>query len=329
MMSAEGGEPMRVVVIAADGLRPDYLGCYGCEWVPTPTVDRWAAEGVVYDWHYADTPRVPIAAELRDRLAAVPLAVVPFERAEEESFTLKPTRRAVRKAVEQLGDADPAVLWIDIGVLLPPWDVPDEIAADAFADADEGDNELLPWADELPPAVGDDSTLDRLQRTYAAAVTAFDAALAKLWTDLDKRGWGNDATWVLTSFRGLPLGEHGVSGFSDGTPHEELVHLPLVVRRPNGNGTGERVVSLTQPPDLFDSIAGLVGRPVEVAEREAVVIAGQGVRTADAYLIAGDPPRLYRKPDDRWEVNEVSQHHPEEVEALTAKLGHMLGDAAL
>jgi arylsulfatase A-like enzyme len=324
MMRAEGGEPMRVVVIAADGLRPDYLGGYGCEWVPTPTVDQWAAEGTVYDWHFADTPRPPDAAQLRDRLAGVPFAAVPFERAAEEPFALKPTRRAVRKAIEQFGDADPAVLWVEIGVLLPPWDLPDEVAADAFADADEDedeDDELLPWTDELPSAVTDDRTLDRLQRTYAAAMTAFDAGLAKLWADLDKRGWGDQAAWVLTSFRGLPLGDRGVAGFADGPPHEELVHLPLVVRRPDGAGSGERVVALTQPADALDLIAGLVGRPAELAAREAIIVAGRGVRTADAYLIAGDPPRLFRKPDDRWEVNDVSQHHPEEVDALASRIG--------
>lgn len=314
---------MRVVVIAADGLRPDYLGCYGCEWVPTPTVDRWAAEGVVSDWHFADTPRPPNSTELRDRLVGVPFAVVPWERADEEPFSLKPTRRAVRKTVEQLGDADPAVLWIDIGVLLPPWDVPDDIAADAFADTDDEDedDELIPWTDELPSAV-DDPTFDRLQRTYAAAVTAFDAGLAKLGSDLDKRGWG-DAAYVLTSFRGLPLGERGVAGFADGTPHEELVHLPLVVRSVDDAGGG-RVTALTQPADLYDLIANWVGRPSELKSRESIIIADRSVRTADAYLIGGESPRLYRKPEDRWEINDVSQQQPEEVETLAAKLDSSL-----
>jgi hypothetical protein len=34
---------------------------------------------------------------------------------------------------------------------------------------------------------------------------------------------------------------------------------------------------------------------------------------------AGDPPRatqLYVQPDDRWEVNDVQQHHQERVEQL-------------
>jgi arylsulfatase A-like enzyme len=47
---------MNVLVVVARGLRPDYLGCYGNDWVATPGLDRLAAEGVVFDWHFADCP---------------------------------------------------------------------------------------------------------------------------------------------------------------------------------------------------------------------------------------------------------------------------------
>ena len=47
---------MRVLVITARGLRADYLGCYGNQWIGTPALDRLAAEGVVFDRHYADRP---------------------------------------------------------------------------------------------------------------------------------------------------------------------------------------------------------------------------------------------------------------------------------
>src|SRR5262249_15033068 len=160
-------------LIAADGLRPDYLGCYGCGWVATPTVDRLAAEGVVHDWHFADMPGPPDPTALYQRLGAAggKMAHLPFDRDAEEPFRLKPTPRAPRRAVEALGDTEPAVLWIDVGVLLPPWDVPDEFVVDYFAedDGDEksGDDELLPWLDGLPATVDDDRTLDSIQRTYA------------------------------------------------------------------------------------------------------------------------------------------------------------------
>src|SRR5205809_7553044 len=47
---------MRVLVLNIDGLQLAYLGPYGCEWVRTPTLDRWAAAGIVCDQHFADYP---------------------------------------------------------------------------------------------------------------------------------------------------------------------------------------------------------------------------------------------------------------------------------
>src|SRR5262245_37861568 len=47
---------MKVVVITACGLHLGYLGCYGNAWIATPTLDRLAAEGMVFDGHIADCP---------------------------------------------------------------------------------------------------------------------------------------------------------------------------------------------------------------------------------------------------------------------------------
>lgn len=47
---------MRVLVIVASGLQAGYVGCYGNEWITTPNLDRLAAEGIVFDRHYADHP---------------------------------------------------------------------------------------------------------------------------------------------------------------------------------------------------------------------------------------------------------------------------------
>src|SRR4051812_8002519 len=47
---------MKIVVLEAIGLHLGFLGCYGCEWVATPTLDSLACEGAVFDNHFADHP---------------------------------------------------------------------------------------------------------------------------------------------------------------------------------------------------------------------------------------------------------------------------------
>src|SRR6516164_422391 len=45
---------MKAIVLIARGLQTGALGCYGNPWIDTPAVDSLAADGVVFDWHFAD-----------------------------------------------------------------------------------------------------------------------------------------------------------------------------------------------------------------------------------------------------------------------------------
>src|SRR5262249_40666480 len=151
---------------------------------------------------------------------------------------------------------------------------------------------------------------------------------------------------LVTADRGLPLGEHGIVGEFRPWLHDELIHLPLLVRLPGAAEAGRRVFALTQPVDLPPTLLESFGLPApEVhghsllplarGETEQVrAYACSGLRLGDAvewalrtpewgFLLpvrpAPDPtrrPQLYVKPDDRWEVNNVLQHHLELGEHL-------------
>src|SRR5947209_2976349 len=69
---------MKVLVIVVRGLNTGYLGCYGNAWVETPALDRLAAEGVVFDRHYADCPS-PFGASRSWRSGRCPLPLVEGE----------------------------------------------------------------------------------------------------------------------------------------------------------------------------------------------------------------------------------------------------------
>jgi arylsulfatase A-like enzyme len=184
-----------------------------------------------------------------------------------------------------------------------------------------------------------------LQNTYAAAVTALDAQLGILLDQLEGAGSLEETLIWLTANRGLALGEHGFVGTYRPWLHEEVLHLPSIIRWPGGAEPGLRLAGLTQPVDFLPTLLDLFGLPVpEVhgtsllpllrGEKEAVrpyACAGLQIggaiewalRTPDwAFLLPvrpaeGDPPRasqLYVKPDDRWEVNNVYQHHLELAE---------------
>src|SRR5262249_12078247 len=116
-------------------------------------------------------------------------------------------------------------------------------------------------------------------------------------------------------------------------------HLPLLLEWPGGDHTGLRVPELTQPPDVAATLHELLGRSaagsslVRLARDESGAIRSHApcalkspristwsIRTREWYLLATDAPestrRLYVKPDDRWEFNDLAQHHPEMVAEL-------------
>jgi hypothetical protein len=350
---------MRVLMLDIDGLQPAYLGPYGCEWAPTPIWDHLAVTGVVFDQHFADCPDPAIKSSWRTgqhhllnfadgpdlladlRSAGIRTARVgpsasgdcwdidiSAKRGAADPLSLNSTRRAARQAFEQIGNAADAFLRIEIDALLPPWGPSEEAWAECFGDAD--DESLEPWTGALPDriATDDDAKFERIQNTYAAAVATLDVGLSKLLADCAKRGWGNDALWILTAGRGFPLGEHGPVGFADADVHEELVHLPLLLRWPNAEHAGTRVAGLTQPADLAATIREALHLPnCGAMPRERIVTGirrGErlrwGFRSASWYLMLDDRPdsarRLFVKPDDRWEVNDVASRNQELVEEM-------------
>ena len=211
-----------------------------------------------------------------------------------------------------------------------------------------------PWTD--PPAgwfdADDMPSRELLHRTFAAAVTTFDADFGRLWKTLERLGWLGVANVVLTADRGTPLGEHGVVGLHRPWMHEELIHLPLVVRLADGRQAGRRVAALTQPPDLTATLLEWAGIPVPdgidgvslaaacCGESLPDRVAAGGldldghrewyVRTAEWHLVMpaeratdGDDPRpamLFAKPEDRWEQNDLRAAHADLADELLARL---------
>ncbi|MGL6094976.1 MAG: sulfatase family protein [Fimbriiglobus sp.] len=212
---------------------------------------------------------------------------------------------------------------------------------------------IRPWSD---PPTGwfdrDDLTSwELLHRSFAAAITALDADLGRIFDLLRNRGLDTSAAWLLTADRGFPLGERGMIGPHRPWLHEELVQLPLIVRFPDAANAGRRVAALTQPADLAPTLAALFGasgpggdgsdllplmRGEITAVREFAVTgmttpdaAEWAVRTPDwAFILPvrqhpdddPRPPMLFEKPDDVWEVNDLRRRHLDLADDLEAKL---------
>lgn len=220
---------------------------------------------------------------------------------------------------------------------------------------DEIDIEDVPVLIDAPAtAVGDDideAELFRLRRTYAGTVTLVDRWLGELFDALEKMGRMDDTLIIFTSDQGEPLGEHGYVRRFRPWLYEELIHTPLIVRMPGAKYGGARHQALAQTVDLLPTLLEYFGvrpskdGPILHGHDLLPLIRGEQTRVRD-YACMGmdveefairthawhltlplihdpDEPRaaeLYRKPEDRWDQNDVIEQNAEVADQLELAL---------
>jgi arylsulfatase A-like enzyme len=383
---------MRVLVLAAPCLRVSYLGCYGCDWVRTPHLDRLAAEGIVFDQHFADSlpPRTsfqgpadtepnrswwtgryafpadqearnadadPNLSTILDRSRIDTIRIVSRSRMADAAGTpsLAFPRKRLLAALAEHADVSSLLVWADLPGLAPPWPVLRQRRFRAYFPRENEDDEevLTPWLNPPHGVInpGEELPIERLQATYAAMLTYFDAQLGKLFQELRTRHWYEDVLLMVTSDRGMGLGEHGFVGTVPSALHEEFVHVPLLMRLPGGAEAGRRVPALTQAVDVYPTLLHALNVPaVDVHGHSLLPLALGEIEKIREYACAGltskngvaftlrtpqwsillsaqptaSPPQLYVMPDDRWEVNNVVQHHQDLTQDLEQTLGDFL-----
>jgi arylsulfatase A-like enzyme len=241
---------------------------------------------------------------------------------------------------------------------------PDEFEAGEEGDlveeeGDEIDLEAVPVLIDVPAgAVGDvidEVELLRLRRTYAGTVTLVDRWLGELFEAVKRLGRGDDTLVVFTSDQGEPLGEHGYVRRFRPWLYEELIHTPLILRMPGGRFGGMRHQGLVQTVDLLPTVLAALGLPprddlhghdlLPLVRGERAKVRDYACLGMDAEEFAirthmwhltlpvetdpDDPPRgpeLYRKPEDRWDQNDVAGLHPDVAEHLELTLRRVVGE---
>lgn len=296
---------MKILSLSAVGLHLGYLGCYGNEWIATPNFDRLAADSVVFDRHYAESPGT-------------------------DGSVISPNDwfHAAVDAMEDLKTRDGLVAAPAVS-FAPPWRMPADMAA-AYTE----DDDVEPWP--APPAgpCDDEELILRAQDTYAALVTWFDAQLGELLDRIAAEPWGEQLMLVVSSASGYPLGEHGQIGWASPNVFEEAVHVPLLIRFPGREFAGMRIGALTSDVDLAAAVDDwshgresgfdkLLRGTVDSIRPHVISRCGTAfaVRTLDWALIRrGEKRELFVKPDDRWEVNDIAGGEPDAADELDAVL---------
>jgi arylsulfatase A-like enzyme len=179
-----------------------------------------------------------------------------------------------------------------------------------------------------------------------------DACIQRILTRLDELGQRNNTLVVFTADHGETLYDHGCY-FDHHGLYEPTLHVPLIIRYPDGRGAGTRVPGYVLHQDLAPSILEIIGR-ADLAEKQRMdgqswlpLIAGEratnyqefyitectwmrkrGWRTGEWKLIEalepdfhGKPPvELYNLISDPGENRNLADEEPQVVQWLKDRM---------
>jgi arylsulfatase A-like enzyme len=248
-------------------------------------------------------------------------------------------------------------MWIDAFDPHEPWDAPAQFLKPYPWNA-QGD--AVFWPKEGFAKMYSDGDLQNMRSLYKAEITMVDHWIGQLLDHLRSGALLDQTAIVFTSDHGTYFGEHGLIGKpvkigKVRAIYEELGHIPLLLRHPQGLGAGKTIRGLAQPPDIFATALELAGIPhVTWAQGNSLVPRLRGEPASQRFAIGGYHPHkgrvscvtvwtdewcfvysptkgfegyeLYHSPSDPTQTHNVIADHLEAAQRLFGLLGQWLDE---
>jgi arylsulfatase A-like enzyme len=275
---------------------------------------------------------------------------------EEEHCAPRVFRAAIDWLEKMAGkQKDRLFLWLDSFSPHEPWDPPEPFRS--MYDPEYTGQEII---DPVPGIVAGYMTSDEVEHTkslYAGSASLVDKWFGVLVRVLKELGLYENSLVIFASDHGEPFGEHGIIRKAGPSCYEELTHIPLLIRHPDGLGAGGRFHAFTQPPDLLPTIADLLSlrfgenapawwgdtrgntRPAWTGRSLVPVLRGEKKRLWDFVVSAyhgrqwstrtrewtlihnldSKPDELYRRDRDAGETSNIIAEHPDAAAELLSR----------
>lgn len=181
--------------------------------------------------------------------------------------------------------------------------------------------------------------LEELELRYDELIAYVDHSVGRIVDDLKATGRYDNTLIMVLSDHGEAFWEHGFLGHST-IPHDELTHVPMIIKLPNSAGAGRRVGDLLGHIDIWPTLIEFVGAEphpgldgesflsllqdseveLEPRTRFTEIHGMVGVRTARWNYISTTSvePRLFDLSVDPEEQEDCLAQHPEIAAKLQA-----------
>ena len=286
-----------ILFLTVDSFRADRIGAYGYKAADTPNIDSLAARGVLFESAFSVaawtnpsnvsllTGIYPTAHTIERRGESVPLSLhTPLETMREAGmfvpeasymfpmpnytnlgFTPQPIRD-MKQFLTAYQDST-FFCWYHFHGPHLPYDPPEPYRSRFFPDGipdDEAiravmENVLMPRGEYTFNA----QEIEIIKRLYDAEVAAQDRELGEIFRTLDSLELDERTIVVLSADHGEELFDHGWLGHAstslNGTLHDELIHIPLIIAWPDRIPAGKRVSAPVQSVDLMPTLFELAG----------------------------------------------------------------------
>jgi arylsulfatase A-like enzyme len=209
---------------------------------------------------YKYLPPVLRGSSAEPRMRAY-LAANPPGRPEEEHLAA----RVFQSGIDWLdygAQRQPFALVVDNFDAHEPWDVPASLKALYGPRSVPGVEPIQPFN---TPAGGVEalglsrSMLNRMGDLYKAEVTMADRGFGRLMDKLAALGLEQNTVVVFVSDHGVLLGEFGYVGKKYSMLHDQLTHVPMMIRDPHGRAAGQSSGYFASTHDIGATVLAMLG----------------------------------------------------------------------
>jgi arylsulfatase A-like enzyme len=223
-------------------------------------------------------------------------------KSEEDTFVARVVKAGIRW-LEGQPRKDNLLLWLDCFDPHEPWDPPPPYNR-MYTDPNYSGKDII---QPIPGKVEGYLTpeeLNHIARLYAGKVTLCDHWVGQFLDKVKELGMYDNTLIIYTTDHGEPFGDHGIIRKAEPLLYEELVHIPLIIRHPEGMGAGKRLDALVETTEIFPTILDFlnVPRPPRIHGESLLPIMRGEVESIRDYAYMGQFKRAWRINDREWSL---------------------------
>ena len=219
---------------------------------------------------------------------------------EEDTFVARCVNGA-GKWLEEQPKKDNLFLWLDCFDPHEPWDPPEPYRSMYVDPGYTGKDIIHPIPGRVDGYLTDEE-LHHIKMLYAGKVSLCDHWVGVFLNKLRELKMYDDTLIIYTTDHGAPFGEHGIIKKAEPLLFEELVHIPLIIRHPEGVGAGQRFDALVETTEIFPTILDFldVRIPPRIHGKSLLPLMTQKEEKIRDYAYMGYFKQSWRVNDHDW-----------------------------